>query len=318
MHIANPIYDVVFKYLLEDNDIAKLLISTIIGEEIVELDFLPQERTIALERRSLTVYRLDFAATIKKPDQTYKQVIIEIQKAKFAADIMRFRRYLGDQYHNKEHISTTTRNKKATKHAMPIVSIYFLGYRLEHTRAPVIEVARRYYDKTTGEEIFAREEFIESLTHDSYVIQIPCLRPEHATEIEQLLWIFDQHNAMSENVHILQITEEEYPEKYAALTRRLQRAIAEPDMKDIMDAEDEILEELQDLEREIEQKEELLKEKDQTLEENARALEDKDRTLEDKDRALEENARILEDKDRALEDKDTLIEELRKSLENMS
>ncbi len=300
MHIANPIYDVVFKYLLEDNDIAKLLISTIIGEQIVELDFLPQERTIALERRSLTVYRLDFAATIKQPDQTYKQVIIEIQKAKFAADIMRFRRYLGDQYHNKENIYTTTVDHKTTTHAMPVVSIYFLGYRLEHTRAPVIEVSRRYYDKTTGEEILEREEFIESLTHNSYVIQIPCLKPEHATEIEQLLWIFDQHNATSD-VHILQITEEEYPEKYTAVIRRLQRAIAEPDVQDIMDAEDEILEELQDLERKIEQKEELLKEKDRTLEENARTLEEKDRALEEKDRALEE--------------KDKLIEELRKGLD---
>ena len=38
MHIANPIYDVVFKYLMEDNDIAKLIISTIIGEDIVALD----------------------------------------------------------------------------------------------------------------------------------------------------------------------------------------------------------------------------------------------------------------------------------------
>ncbi len=308
MHIANPIYDVVFKYLLEDNDIAKLLISTIIGEQIVELDFLPQERTIALERRSLTVYRLDFAATIKKPDQTYKQVIIEIQKAKFAADIMRFRRYLGDQYHNKENIYTKTIDNKTTKHAMPVVSIYFLGYQLEHIRAPIIQVARHYYDKTTGEEILEREEFIESLTHDSYVIQIPCLRPEHATEIEQLLWIFDQHNRTSESVHILQIKEEDYPEKYAAVIRRLQRAIAEPDMKDIMDAEDEILEELQDLEREIEQKEELLKEKDRTLEENARTLEENARTLEEKDRTLEE-------KDRALEEKDKLIEELRKGLD---
>jgi hypothetical protein len=37
MQIANPIYDVVFKYLLEDNKIAKKLISLIIGEEIQSL-----------------------------------------------------------------------------------------------------------------------------------------------------------------------------------------------------------------------------------------------------------------------------------------
>jgi len=43
MQIANPIYDVVFKYLMEDSKIAKLMISSIIGEDIEELSFMPQE-----------------------------------------------------------------------------------------------------------------------------------------------------------------------------------------------------------------------------------------------------------------------------------
>ena len=37
MEIANPIYDVVFKYMMEDNTVAKLLVSSIIGEEVVSL-----------------------------------------------------------------------------------------------------------------------------------------------------------------------------------------------------------------------------------------------------------------------------------------
>ncbi len=44
--IANPIYDVVFKYLMEDTEIAKLILSTIIDEEIESLDFLPQENIL--------------------------------------------------------------------------------------------------------------------------------------------------------------------------------------------------------------------------------------------------------------------------------
>jgi hypothetical protein len=35
MQIANPIYDVVFNYLMEDAKIAKLLISSIIGPSSV-------------------------------------------------------------------------------------------------------------------------------------------------------------------------------------------------------------------------------------------------------------------------------------------
>ena len=104
MHIANPIYDVVFKYLMEDAKVAKLLISSIIGEEIEELEFRPQEFSTDIDKSrlegrtgTLTVYRLDFSAKIKS-DEGSKNVIIEIQKAKFATDIMRFRTYLGNQY----------------------------------------------------------------------------------------------------------------------------------------------------------------------------------------------------------------------------
>jgi hypothetical protein len=35
MYIANPIYDVVFKYLMEDNKVTKQFISVIIGEEVI-------------------------------------------------------------------------------------------------------------------------------------------------------------------------------------------------------------------------------------------------------------------------------------------
>ncbi|MDR3308991.1 MAG: hypothetical protein LBS80_03455, partial [Tannerella sp.] len=45
MKIANPIYDVVFKYMMEDNKAAKKFISVIIGEEVTELDFADREVT---------------------------------------------------------------------------------------------------------------------------------------------------------------------------------------------------------------------------------------------------------------------------------
>ena len=42
MIIANPIYDVVFKYLLEDVEIARELLSTILGEEVQSVEVKPQ------------------------------------------------------------------------------------------------------------------------------------------------------------------------------------------------------------------------------------------------------------------------------------
>ena len=62
MIIANPIYDVVFKYLLEDIEIARGLLSTIIGEEIVALSFQPQEVTLQKVQATeiIRILRLDF------------------------------------------------------------------------------------------------------------------------------------------------------------------------------------------------------------------------------------------------------------------
>jgi hypothetical protein len=50
MIIANPIYDVVFKYLMDDAEIAKGIISRIIGEQLrvgTELEDQLYEETLA-------------------------------------------------------------------------------------------------------------------------------------------------------------------------------------------------------------------------------------------------------------------------------
>ncbi|MDR3197898.1 MAG: hypothetical protein LBU34_08535, partial [Planctomycetaceae bacterium] len=48
MYIANPIYDVVFKFMLEDEEVAKSFLSAIIEEEVLELHFATRERTLRL------------------------------------------------------------------------------------------------------------------------------------------------------------------------------------------------------------------------------------------------------------------------------
>ncbi|OQX77504.1 MAG: hypothetical protein B6D61_07065 [Bacteroidetes bacterium 4484_249] len=234
MLIANPIYDVVFKYMMDDNRVAKLLISAIINEEIIELEFRPKEKVVELSHEQIesnpnlknlkgritffTVYRLDFSAVVKTKDGEHKKVLIEIQKAKYPTDIMRFRKYLGEQYSSEENVYMVNEPKTKYKKALPIISIYFLGHTLKHTNAPVIKVARKYFNIITGKEILEKEEFIESLTHDSYIIQIPYLKSKRQTELLILLSVFDQSN-ISHSMHILNVNETNFPEKYRPMNR---------------------------------------------------------------------------------------------------
>lgn len=267
--IANPIYDGAFKYLFDDNRIARLFLSTLIGEEIIELTFRPTEHRADLEQRSVTVFRMDFAARIALPNGMQKLVIIEIQKAKFATDIMRFRKYLGKQYLSKENSYTVN----GQIFAMPLLSIYFLGHSLEHTQLPVIRVTREYRDATGKERIEQREEFIECLTHDSIIVQIPHLHQKRQTELECLLGIFDQSQKDPQDAHALSIREEDYPEKFQGIIRRLIKAISEPDVREKMEVEDDYLEEMEDLERVIATKEQTIAAQGRTIAQKESQLE---------------------------------------------
>nr|VFK48236.1 MAG: hypothetical protein BECKTC1821E_GA0114239_110610 [Candidatus Kentron sp. TC] len=310
MQIANPIYDVVFKYLMQNNEVAILILTTILEEEILALDLLPQETAITLENRSFTVYRLDFSARIKTGNGEGRHVIIEIQKAKFAADIMRFRRYLGNQYAKGFPIE----GEKAPK-AIPIIGIYFLGYELDHTTSSVIKVYRSYRDGVTGEELPKREEFIESLTHDSIVIQIPYLGPKPRNATERLLAIFDQHRKVERDGHLLDVDEEDYPEEYRKVMRRLNGAVSEPAIRRTMEVEDEILAELEDIERRFAGKEKIIEEKERAIEEKEQVIEEKEQVIEEKEQVIEEKEQVIKSKDRIIEENTKVLKENAKTLE---
>ncbi|MFK7935603.1 MAG: hypothetical protein AB8G22_18960 [Saprospiraceae bacterium] len=280
MLIANPIYDAVFKYMMNDNKVAKLLLSAIIGEEILELEFRATVHSVPL-KEAITVLRMDFNALVKYGDGTKQLIIIEIQKAKLHTDIMRFRRYLGQQYINPENATEIEANEQVIrKKAFPILSIYFLGHPLDyHQNIPILRIARRYVDVSTGEVLEQKEEFVESLTHDSIIIQIRALTGKRRTELEQLLSIFDQANR-EQDFHILNIKEEDFHKRYRPVVRRLIKAVASSELREQMHVEDDIIEEMQNYARVIDQKNQQLEEKAQELQKKDNELQKKDSTIE--------------------------------------
>ena len=114
MRIANPMYDAVFKHLLEDPASAKLIVGAILGEEIESLEMAPQEAAVQVgspqpavpEGTSFTVLRVDFAATVRTAGGEHLRVLIEVQKARYSNDVMRFRRYLGMHYADQRNTVT--------------------------------------------------------------------------------------------------------------------------------------------------------------------------------------------------------------------
>jgi len=267
MKVANALYDVVFKYLMNENRMAKLLLSALLETEILELELKPQEFSVNATNaagKSLTVYRVDFKARIRLKDGREKVVLIEVQKAKFPSDVMRFRKYLGEQYASKDNVV----EKDGKRKPLPIITIYFLGYGISGMKnIPVIRVARRYLDQATGKELKVCSEFIESLTHDSIIVQVEAIKSKkRRTELEDVLTIFEPGMK-----HVIDIDEKNYPKKYRPIIRHLNKVLQDEKVMKTMEIEDEILEDLQTKEREVEQEREKRKKVEEELKKEAEA-----------------------------------------------
>jgi len=278
MQIANPIYDVVFKYLLDDNKVAKKLLGLIIEKEIETLNLRPTEMRVNLEGRSnmdrppLAVFHLDFTADIIEADGQKKRVIIELQKAKVSSEIMRFRRYLASQYASKD---------PQDGEPLPIFSIYILGHQLKGVPCPVVDIKRQYIDRSNRKVMSHRDSFIESLTHDSVMIQVGRLKDQRRNTLERVLSVFDGGQLKK---HMLDFDENDYPDDYAEVIRRLQKAIAEPKVLEMMNVEDELLADLLDLESKAAKAQERAEKAERKAAEEKTRREDAVKKAEDADR----------------------------------
>lgn len=291
MKIANPIYDTVFKYLLTNNTkVAKLIISSLIGRKIIELTINPTEVIATKKKRkpligtkaSYTVLRLDFAARIKNDDGTEELILIEMQKAKLITDIMRFRKYLGSQYMNEEH----TFEINGKEYALPIYPIYFLGHKLDGFDQEAIMIKRRLYDAVTNEEISKRSDFINSLSHDGIVIQIPCVsqnikKSNRAVNkhLIELLMLFDQDRHYANDKHFLDIEKADLPKWMEPIARELEKATKDGEVRNQMQLEDDWVADLENMERQIEDSLKVIENKDKMIEDKNRVIEDQEKMI---------------------------------------
>ena len=180
--IANPIYDTVFKFLMEDDKSAKILLGALLEVEILELEMRQNEHTFKV-RNDLEILRIDFSAKVKDSDGNMRIVTIELQKAKIESDVIRFRRYLAAQYRNKSNIVVENGHKAA----IPIVSIFIMGYPCCDVIEPVIYGVPEFYNAENQKIEKINSDFIFGLIHKMIIVQVPYLRKKFKTPLERIL-----------------------------------------------------------------------------------------------------------------------------------
>ncbi len=309
--IANPIYDTVFKYLLEDLDIAREMLSVLLGRNITHIEMKPQEVQAEISSESLTVFRVDFKAIIRLPNGDYEKVLIELQKAKHLLDITRFRKYLGDNYQRSDLI--TLPDGTVQEVPLHIVAMYFLGFRLSDEYPKVFKSKPSYTDLVTGEVLkeSPKVPFLELLHHESFIVQIPRLDEGDQTRVEKILSVFNQEQVLEDDQHKLRYTGATDDPLVERMVYRRLRAVADDDMRKRMDIEDEVENTIFRLLRE---RDLVIESKDKIIEEKEKAIEEKEKAIEEKEKAIEEKEKTIEEKEKTIEEKDALIAELTRKL----
>ena len=299
MLVANPIYDTVFKFLMEDERIARTILSALLKQDIVNVELRPHEYSNT-KRDTLSIFRIDFAATVRQSDGSEQLILIELQKTWLPTETLRFRQYLGVQYENPKNIVA----ESSDQHAMPMVAVYILGHCLGDIEEPVVYVRHQAYDY--NEQLVTKgmpNAFIESLTHDSIIVQIPRLHGKINNRLDEILSIFDQTYKNRDNQHVLNLNDSYYAEDDVEMQRILRRlliAAADADMRMDMNVEDEYFSIIESRDtdimmknRELAESAAKLKESNQKLEESNQKLEESNQKLEKSNKALQKSIDML-------------------------
>ena len=263
IHVANPIYDSVFKYIMEDERIAKTMLSALLKKEVVHVTVRPHEYSNTT-RDTLSMFRIDFAATVREREGNEikdRIVLIELQKTWLNTETLRFRQYLGAQYSNKNNI----RDAEDKGFAYPMVAVYLLGHRVGNIKEPIVYVNHDVFDYNGNVvEDGNMEPFVESLTHNSIIVQIPLLHGNVNNRLEKVLSVFDQTLVDGDTQQVLKIDEDKFADDNDMLyvLHKLTAAAANSEMRQDMNVEDEYYKAIEDRDTAIMQRDKMLKERD--------------------------------------------------------
>ena len=292
IYVANPLYDAVFKYLMEDERAAKTILSALLKKKVLEVEMRRHEYSNINRSDVVSMYRVDFAATVVDEDEKPHLMLVELQKTWLPTETLRFRRYLALQYNNEENMLPADKQK----YAIPMVAVYLLGHCVGHVNESIFYVSHQAYDYD-GNVIKEGmpDSFVESLQHDSIFVQIPLLHNRVNNRLEKVLSFFDQTNT-ADNKKVIRMDESQIAgdADMEHIVRRLQSAAADPDMRNQMNVEDEFFKELESRDTEIMEKDATIREMNATMKEQEATMKEQEAILKSTIQGLLDNGMSLE------------------------
>ena len=319
LHVANPIYDSVFKYIMEDERIAKTMLSALLKKEVVHVTVRPHEYSNTT-RDTLSMFRIDFAATVREREGDVikdRIVLIELQKTWLNTETLRFRQYLGAQYSNKNNIRES--DKKGF--AYPMVAVYLLGHKVGNIKEPIVYVNHDVFDYNGNVVAEGNAEpFVESLTHNSIIVQIPRLQGNVNNRLEKVLSVFDQTNVEGDTQQVLKIDEDKYADDHDMMyvLHKLTAAAANSEMRQDMNVEDEFYKAIEDRDTAIMQRDKILKEQSEQISQQSEQISQQSEQISQQSEQISQQSEQLSQQSEQISQQSEQISQQSEQLKNMA
>ena len=314
--VANPIYDAVFKFLLEDERIARTIISALLKKDVVSVEMRRHEHP-NITRDNISMFRIDFAARVREDDGSVRLVLVELQKTWLDTETLRFRRYLAAQYNAEENMLKDGPNEG---YAIPMVAVYLLGHRIGDIDKPVVYVGHKAVDYD-GHEVANgdKDPFINSLIHDSIIVQIPLLHGKINNHLDKVLSVFDQTQRLPKNQQVVDLEEDLYEDdpEMMRIVHRLTLATMSAAVRQEMNDEDEFYSVIEARDTQVmklnkmlsEQSAQLSEQRNQLSEQSAQLSEQSAQLSEQRNQLSEQSAQLSEQRSRLSEQRNQLSEQ---------
>ena len=307
--VANPIYDSVFKFLMDDERIAKTVLSALLKKEVLSVEMRKHEHP-NITRDKLSMFRIDFAARVRENDGSTQLILIELQKTWLDTETLRFRRYLAAQYNAEENIQKQGENQG---YALPMVAVYLLGHRVGDIDKPVVYVGHKALDYD-GKEVENGENdpFISSLIHDSIIVQIPLLHGKINNRLDKVLSVFDQSQRTEESQQIINLEENLYKDdpEMMQIIHRLSLATMSAEVRQEMNDEDEFFAVIEARDTQVmKQKKIISEQQDKITEQQGKITEQQGKITEQQGKITEQQGKITEQQGKITEQQGKITEQ---------
>lgn len=183
-----------------------------------------------------------------------------------------------------------------SRYAIPMVAVYLLGHLVGNITEPVLYVKHKAYNYE-GHEVTEGmpDPFVESLTHDSIIVQIPRLHGRINNRLDRVLSVFDQTQKEKGNPRMISLDERLYADDsdMRHIIHRLTSASTDEKLRRDMEVEDEFLSVVEEYDTTIMKQQEELKTMGHQLVAQGSQLEKANRQLLEQKDKLRTTARLL-------------------------